>query len=490
MFKPMAIKLRSIAIFCLHRPIIIVGGITLIGAILRLYHLGYKSLWVDEATLYWVSRGSFAEIISQNALNNSGPPLFAFLLNFISKIGDSELILRFIPFAAGTAAIPAIYFLSKQFLSRYAAYFCIFIVAIAKNQVVYSQYMREYSLAFLLATLLLIFFNRFLYMPNRKNCVWLTLICIISVFSQYGLALLILGLNLVFFVNLFFKTDQKNLLIKWIIIQLFVLCAVVVVYNLSLKYQMRAGGFGAYYLGHAYWDGSPRSFFKFAMVNTHSLFTFAYFARGIFFFICYVGFLVALSKPHGRAALMMLAFPVLITFAAACARLYPYYGARQDIFLTPIIYVLAGFGVEFLLKVDRKRISILILTLALGLAGLHYTRVYLKYAGNENIKSVVAVLSDSFESEDRIYIYYGAEPAFKYYYRDNKDRWIDGVRSRGNHEKYFRQLDKILSQQGRIWMVFSHSWNDERQQIMSYVSQFRNINLIAENLGAHLYLVE
>jgi hypothetical protein len=60
----------------LDKPFLVVGGISLFGALLRLYNLGLKPIWLDEAVLYWISNsGSAQNIISQNAFRNSAPPI-------------------------------------------------------------------------------------------------------------------------------------------------------------------------------------------------------------------------------------------------------------------------------------------------------------------------------------------------------------------------------------------------------------------------------
>ncbi|MBI4641884.1 MAG: glycosyltransferase family 39 protein [Candidatus Tectomicrobia bacterium] len=481
----------------LQQPYKVVGVITLFGALMRLFHLGYKSLWLDEAVVYWVAHGSFKEVIAQNATDHSAPPLFPFLLNLVLGIGESEVMLRAIPSLAGIATIPAIYLLASQFLSRYSAYFCAFIVAISSSQVMYSQQLREYSMTFLLAILMLHFFYQQLHKPTWKNWTFLTLTLVLGLFVQYGLALFILALNLIFVIELSMKANRKTQLVKWTTAQFLVLCAVVAVYQLSLKYhkqQIVPGGLGAApgynYLVQAYWDGSLLSLTRLAIGNTLRIFAFAYPDHGssLFFFTFCIGLLAALRERNGRTALMMFAVPMVVTFAAAWARLYPYHGDRHDIFLTPMIYVLAGFGFSYLSNLDKKQIVRVTLVLVVGLSGLRSTYGYLMDPGPENIKPPVTILSSSFKPEDRIYIYYGAIPAFRYYYRSNVDRWIYGVSSRGQPDRYLQQLDEVLSQPGRLWMIFSHCYTDECKFISMYASKLREVKLVAQENEAWLYL--
>ena len=54
------IKLWLLRIFILiNNPIFSVGFLTILGALLRRYHLAAKSLWVDEAMLVFISHGNF-----------------------------------------------------------------------------------------------------------------------------------------------------------------------------------------------------------------------------------------------------------------------------------------------------------------------------------------------------------------------------------------------------------------------------------------------
>ena len=283
----------------IQNPYIVVGSMTLFGASLRLYHLGYKSLWLDEAVLYWISQGNIGDVIAQNAARNSAPFLFALLINLVSALNETEFFLRGIPWLAGVASIPAMYLFSKKILPKYSAYFVTFIVTIALTPIVYSQQLREYSIAFLLAALILATFYTFLREPNWKHLGLMTLAWVFGIFSQYGLAILILSLNIVFAIDWILSKDRNvKVIAKWIVAQILVLGAVAVVYQLSLKDQIRIG-FGATsttnYLAGAYWDGSLSSLIRMVINNTLGYFSFAYPASYLMLFVCFVGVLFVLQ---------------------------------------------------------------------------------------------------------------------------------------------------------------------------------------------------
>jgi uncharacterized membrane protein len=473
-------------------PLVIVGGLTLFGAIIRFYHLGFKPLWLDEAVMYWISNsGSAKNIIAQNAYLNSAPPLFAFLINLILKIGDSETILRLIPWLGGVASIPAMYFLSRQFTERTSAYFSTLMVAIAVSQVTYSQQLREYSLTFLITCIILALFHIQLRHPTWKNLAFMTFAMVTGIFLQYGLALLIFAMNLVSFIELFpTKANRKLWLLKWGISQLFVLCAIIVVCYLSLGQQMTIG-FGAtgtnMYLTGSYWNGSLISLFRLAVSNTYNIFIFT-FPSGIFLFIAGVGLIFTLRDRNSHTAMIMFAFPTILTFIMAFAKLYPYQGARQDMFLTPMIYVLVGLGFGHLLNTIQQRWITSLLVFLIITSGISSTFSYLNDPGYENIRPIISTLSKSFRSGDKIYVYYAAQPAFTYYYRDHIDSQVFSISSRGNPTSYFQEIDKILLSNSRIWMVFTYCYADECEIIPKYVSKYQEVDLVASANDFWLYL--
>ncbi len=471
-----------------YGPYAVVAGITLLGALLRIWHLGYKPFWLDEAVLYWISRGSLGEVIAENTARNSAPPLYALLLNPILNIGESEAVLRSVSCLAGILAIPAVYLLARQFLSSRPAYFCTLVVAVAPSQVEYSQQLREYSIVFLLSILLLGVFYRFLRDPSWRNCLVFTFLCLVSLFTQYGLALLILALNVILVVTLATRVDRKTMLTRWTVSQLILLCAMFVVYHVSLKYQLVAGGRGGgSYLASAYWNGTFKGLLRLALINTARILKFTFPGPLPFLVFFGTGLVYAARHRDGRIALMMFAIPMFITFAAACGRLYPYRGNRQDIFLTVMIYILLGFGFEYLLS-RANRIFVLALTVVFLFYGLRDTARYLeKPEKYEDIRPVCRTLARLVEPGDRIYVYGFAPPAFSYYYRNCDNEIIRG-RDTGKHDQFEQQLDGVLSQEGRLWLVFSHLSGEERRSVLKHVRRWREVKRIAEAEGAWLYV--
>jgi hypothetical protein len=278
--------------------------------------------------------------------------------------------------------------------------------------------------------------------------------------------------------------------------QVVVVCAVIVVHELSLRQQWQPGGFGQAYLAQSYWDRSLGSLVRIAVEGTYATVDFAFPAGPLLLFLTCLGLLAAVRTLDGRAAALMFAVPMTVSLAAAVARLYPHSGSRQSMFLLPMMYVLAGFGFDHLSKWDANRILVTIsLVLVFGLTGFRSTVPYLLSPGAENIKPVTNTLSAQVQQGDRIYIYSEAVPAFRYYYRRDTDRWIQSVSSTDKPESYYQQLDAVLGRHGRVWMVFTrcivpYVTYNRCDFIVNYASRLRSVELISASDGAWLYLAQ
>jgi hypothetical protein len=189
-------------------------------------------------------------------------------------------------------------------------------------------------------------------------------------------------------------------------------------------------------------------------------------------------------------ALSMLVLPILATIAAASVRLYPYAGIRQDMFLLPMIYTFVAIGFGYLLAATRRRWLAAPIALLIVIAALGPTAEYLRSPGTENLRPVASALDASFEPGDTIYVYYGARPAFAYYYRNHTDAQAYGTENRGNPRKYLLEIRSLLTSGNRLWLVFSHCHSDECTFIPEHLSKSYAVDLIASGEGSWLYLVQ
>ncbi len=131
-------------------------GLTLLGAGLRLYGLGRQSLWTDEMHTLAVAGIPFRQETPdwqwRDLLEVTQGPLFMGMAHAWSAlVGTSEAALRLLPAAFSIATIPALCVLSAKLVGFPAAAFAALLLAVSPFHVWYAQEFRGYSLVILAA---------------------------------------------------------------------------------------------------------------------------------------------------------------------------------------------------------------------------------------------------------------------------------------------------------------------------------------------------
>jgi mannosyltransferase len=124
----------------------IVIALTVIGLFLRFYNLTFNSIWLDEASTYIFSRGSFADIWQYMLTGDYNPPLFQFFVHFMLMFGNNEFTLRVVPAVAGVLTIPMMYLVGKEFIDRNVGIIAAAATTVSPFLIFYSQESRAYTL--------------------------------------------------------------------------------------------------------------------------------------------------------------------------------------------------------------------------------------------------------------------------------------------------------------------------------------------------------
>ena len=474
-------------LFFNYRHWIILTCLLLLGSV-RLYNLGMKSLWLDEAVIWQIAHvGPLSAIVESNAARNSAPPLYALLISPIASWTNSEAILRLLSCIAGIIAVPAMYYLLRCFLTEIAALAGASLLALSPTQVAYAQELREYSLTVLLTILILFFFLRFLFRPKAIYAVGLIVFSLIGLFTQYGIALLLVGLALtaVSAMGFWKEMRQRQLLLGLGAFLGSSLFAAIAVFFLALRYQIHIGGFaGGSYLAEGYWDGSFSSLGEMAISNTFNLLQFASHQSIVGLMLLFILWgVLTLCKwrtREGYLVLLMLVLPFSIVFIAALLRLYPYIGARQDIFLTVGLYALTAVGLEELFKARRV---VFILTMGIIVIVFTYSSWRkLRAPSSEEMRPLIPSLCSQIKDSDIIFVDDRASPAFEFY--------RSSCSSLSASRVVFGEIPSAPSK-GRVWFVLSHVSLEERDDFLQNAQSFYNTSLreFIHFDGAWLYFI-
>jgi mannosyltransferase len=167
-------------------------SVTLVGFVFRFYHLGYNSLWLDEASTLTFAVKSLPGIWQATTSGEFNPPLFYWLEHFMLTFGNSEAVLRFIPAFLGFLTIPLIYLVGKEFIDRNAGLIAATAFAFSPFLIYYSQEARAYSLMLFFVTASLIYYLRALKKNDIKDWALFGILSALAFWSHFY-ALVIIG---------------------------------------------------------------------------------------------------------------------------------------------------------------------------------------------------------------------------------------------------------------------------------------------------------
>lgn len=143
-----------------HREHLSLLAVVLLAGLLRLFSLGRESLWLDEATTWFVAQKPLGEIAGIMSAGEFNPPLFYLLEHGILTIGQSEFVLRLIPAICGIALIPVIYWISNEIGTPRTALASSLVASVSPGLIYYSQEARAYVPSVLLVALAMLLYLR------------------------------------------------------------------------------------------------------------------------------------------------------------------------------------------------------------------------------------------------------------------------------------------------------------------------------------------
>ena len=127
---------------------------------LRLYRLGAKNLWWDEALAIWAVRKGLAGVTLWTA-GDVHPPLFFWTLwGWVQLVGESEFAARFLSAGWGLLTVALLYRLSCRLFNKPIGLLAALFLATARFHIWWSQELRMYIVAACCVTLSLEFFTR------------------------------------------------------------------------------------------------------------------------------------------------------------------------------------------------------------------------------------------------------------------------------------------------------------------------------------------
>lgn len=203
----------------------------LAGAVLRLWHLDYQSLWLDEMhTMLFcdpaIGWNEYWKIIGADV----HPPLHYTLLKILfSTIAYTSIVARMVSAIAGIISIWTIFLLAREIKNNQLGLIAAFLTTINYYTISFSQEARNYMLAFLLVTLSFLYLIRLLKTLKLKHSIWYGVYTLLLLYCHYY-AVFVICAQIVIGIIFFLNEEKEN---KITFIKRFLLSAAIVAVGFS-----------------------------------------------------------------------------------------------------------------------------------------------------------------------------------------------------------------------------------------------------------------
>ena len=143
------------------RTLLALVAILLIAFAARAALLDARSIWFDEGYSVWLARMPLDEMVRNTARDLHPPLYYAALHVWRLVVGEGEYALRFLSVLMGVLAVAVTYRFGRALGGERAGVIAALLLAISRFAIGWSQQLRMYELALLLATLALWLAYRF-----------------------------------------------------------------------------------------------------------------------------------------------------------------------------------------------------------------------------------------------------------------------------------------------------------------------------------------
>ncbi|MGI8618898.1 MAG: glycosyltransferase family 39 protein [Gemmatimonadaceae bacterium] len=156
------------------------AAVTLLGLALRLVSLN-SDLWLDEITPILNYRNASMWQVAISYISSNNHLLNTLLVKLcVSIFGEQEWAIRLPAVIFGTATIPAIYWVSRQVLSRRASECVALLLAVSYHHIFFSQNARAYTAYVLFSLLSSALFVKALHEDRARVWVWYVLTTVLN----------------------------------------------------------------------------------------------------------------------------------------------------------------------------------------------------------------------------------------------------------------------------------------------------------------------
>lgn len=142
------LRQRAEGIWTQHQAALLALCLTVLAAVLRLYHATASGLRLDEVYSVWIARRSIPEVLQAILVQgaDASPPTYYVLLHLSMLFGESLPLIRAVSIIASIVTVWLTFRLAAYLFDLRIAALSAFLLAIAPLQIEYAQVARAYAL--------------------------------------------------------------------------------------------------------------------------------------------------------------------------------------------------------------------------------------------------------------------------------------------------------------------------------------------------------
>jgi 4-amino-4-deoxy-L-arabinose transferase-like glycosyltransferase len=322
--------------------ILILLWLAVTGLFVRIWGLREYAFSPDDVMHLWIANGeTLSEVWQSSVDRQTNPPLIYIVLHYMLKISRNEFFLRSVSLVPGVGLIFAFYLLGRRVSGMVAGIAMAYMAAFGYGAILLSQVIRAYSMLLFFLTLALWFFFSY-WETDRKNHLCGYLFCILLAISfHYSAIIACAAIGTVWLAGIMIRKKPLKEY-GWLL-----LCYLPIIILLGSYYYFHVSEV----LSSTFYRGMKETYLEPQFPNTLSLFAenidhlfdYLFLPRNAVWtlVLALAGFVVLWKQSRcALAVIILLTFSInfLLTFLDA----YPFGGARQSIYLFPLVSVLIG----------------------------------------------------------------------------------------------------------------------------------------------------
>ncbi len=475
------------------------GGILLLGAVLRFFRLDQQSFWADEVTSIWKVDGLHGPIFD-NLIHTFHGPLHMAILGVWGRIGGfGESWTRSLSVITGLVGIWLIYLIARKLAGERTALLSALLMAVAPFHIWYSQEVRNYSQLITLSILSMILLMRILERGGIWNWIAFFLTSAAALLSNLAGAFLIAAQG----IYLLMRRPKLALRIA-IVLAVIVVLLLPWINNFDIGWRPDLVGkqgavrninfhpmaFGFTLSVYAVGDtvGPARDEMNRGLSAGMFVKWLPYFAvaGALFAFLFLRGLLTRRGKPEGVwFFLLWLLAPMLITAMLAILNIKAY-NVRYVSVGYPAFIILVAAGLSALRPRWRTvaLVGVLACT-AVSLGGHYFNSRYWK----PDARETAAVLSERSRAGDAVLVYSIEEPMQHYFSGAGELRGLNWANP--THDLFWEYMEDFEANYDRLWLVDYRAWYADPQGLTkkAFAERWREVEVL-DFIGIEVRLYE